>query len=196
MIEATQRKLREAQFFYRCLAESEKPLGPDGNEPEAFSFYLSAFISAARSVSWVLQNEEREKYDAWLPTWEEQLSPDERQSLRFMNERRLDTVKRSGIEATIEWEDIDIYELLKTSRLSSKIFDVNMPHAAYGNHASASGPERPSVSFVRPVFHFEREGVKEEVTATCRKYLDYLERLVRDFSQAHGGQTEKRPGGT
>jgi hypothetical protein len=37
------------------------------NESEAFGFYLSAFISAGRSVSWVLKHEETEKYDSRLP---------------------------------------------------------------------------------------------------------------------------------
>jgi len=75
MIEATQRKLREAQFFYGRLVDSKDLMGPDRNEPDAFSFYLSAFMSAARSVPWVLQCEEKEKYEAWKPKWEEQLSP-------------------------------------------------------------------------------------------------------------------------
>jgi hypothetical protein len=44
--------------------------------------------------------------------------------------------------------------------------------------------ETPGVNFLRPVFHFEREGAKEEVTKTCRKYLDYNERLVRKFLEA------------
>jgi hypothetical protein len=63
MIEATQSKLQEAQFFYRRLVDSLNPVGRDRGEPDAFQHYLSAFISAARSVSWVLQSEEKEKYE-------------------------------------------------------------------------------------------------------------------------------------
>jgi hypothetical protein len=125
--------------------------------------------------------------NAWMVTWEAQIEPEERQLLRFVNECRLDTVKRGGIQTLVEWEDIDIYELLGASRPSfeSGIMDVNRQHP-YGVYASgipASPP--PSVSFVGPTFHFDREGAKEEVTATCRKYLDYLEKFVRDFLKAH-----------
>ena len=60
MIEATQKKLGEAQFFfYRLLNEAQKPVR---SEPEIFEFYLSAFLSAARSVTFVLQYEEKTKY--------------------------------------------------------------------------------------------------------------------------------------
>ena len=187
MIEATQRKLREAQFFYRHLVDSQDLMGPDRNEPDAFSFYLSAFISAARSVPWVLQSEEKEKYEAWKPKWDAQLSSDERELVKFTNERRLDTVKRRGIEAIIEWENIDLYELFKGSPFfKSDILDLNRQYPVFGNHMSAPpAAETPSVSLVRPVFHFEREGAKEEVTKTCRKYLDYLERFVREFLEAY-----------
>jgi hypothetical protein len=64
--------------------------------------------------------------NAWMVTWEAQIEPEERQLLRFVNECRLDTVKRGGIQTLVEWEDIDIYELLGASRPSfeSGIMDV------------------------------------------------------------------------
>ncbi len=76
MIPATQRKLREAQFFYRRLVSARQE--PWKHETEAFSFYFSAFLSAARSVPWVLQNEQKEEYEAWKPRWEDKLTTDER----------------------------------------------------------------------------------------------------------------------
>jgi hypothetical protein len=185
VIEATRRKLREAEFFYQRLVDSLHPLRGD---PEEFGFYLSAFITAARSVPWALQSEEKAKYGAWNPTWESQLTNEERELLRFVNERRLDTVKREGIQTLVEWQDIDIYELLETSRppFKSYILDVNRQHPAYGVYASgmpASPP--PSVSFVRPTFHFDREGAKEEAIETCKKYLDYLKKFLCEFLRAH-----------
>jgi hypothetical protein len=56
MIEATQKKLRETQFFlWQLLSESKQIFR---NEPEALQFYLNAFPSTARSVMWALQWEE------------------------------------------------------------------------------------------------------------------------------------------
>jgi hypothetical protein len=57
MIEAAQRKLREASFFYRHLA-GEPHRGHDA-DPEGFRFYFSAFIGAARSVTWAMKSEDR-----------------------------------------------------------------------------------------------------------------------------------------
>lgn len=62
MIEKTQRRLRQAQFFYRHLLN---PRHWTKGDPEAFEFYFSAFIQAARSVTWTLGNEEPEKWEAW-----------------------------------------------------------------------------------------------------------------------------------
>ena len=76
MIEATQRKLREANFFLqRLIDESQRSVR---NEPEAFLFYLRAFLSAARSATLVLQKEEKQRYDAWFPKWFARRSKDER----------------------------------------------------------------------------------------------------------------------
>jgi hypothetical protein len=45
MLEQTQKKLREAEFFLGQLrAEAHR-------EPEVFDYYLSAFVSAGRSVT-------------------------------------------------------------------------------------------------------------------------------------------------
>ena len=49
MIEATQKKLREARFFLSYLeTENRRAVR---NEPEAFDYFMSAFVSAARSVT-------------------------------------------------------------------------------------------------------------------------------------------------
>jgi len=68
-IEATRLKLREAHFFYQHLIDQQQRRMPE----QAFGFYFSPFISAARSVSF-LQNEQQEKYLAWEPGWKEKLN--------------------------------------------------------------------------------------------------------------------------
>lgn len=66
----TRRKLEEAEFFLTQLR-------PNYNKDRKFDFYLSAFVSAARSVPWAMQAEYatrpgwREWYDAKKPDSEE-----------------------------------------------------------------------------------------------------------------------------
>lgn len=55
----TEHKLAEAEFFLRQLEASHKA-------HSAFDFYLSAFISAARSVTWIMRAECSKK-----PGWKE-----------------------------------------------------------------------------------------------------------------------------
>jgi hypothetical protein len=55
-IPRTEAKLREAQFFLEQLA-SIQGQSIRRKDPEHFAFYLSAFLSAARSVTLALQND-------------------------------------------------------------------------------------------------------------------------------------------
>jgi hypothetical protein len=109
MIEAAQRKLREARFFYGHLARERHRSAPpiqvdtretvsNRSEPEAFRFYFSAFIGAARSVTWAMKSEDTERYLVWEPTWKAQLTTEEEKLEKLTNDLRLDEVKRLGRE--------------------------------------------------------------------------------------------------
>jgi len=80
MIERTQRRLRQAQFFYQHLLN---PRTSTKGDPEAFGFYFSAFIQSARSVTWTLKNEETEKWKAWKQKWEPKQSEEEKKLLKI-----------------------------------------------------------------------------------------------------------------
>ena len=56
-----------------------------GSVSEEFWFELSAFLSAARSITFVLQSESKEAYDAWFPNWCDGLKTEERALLKSMN---------------------------------------------------------------------------------------------------------------
>ena len=56
----TRRKLAEAKFFLAHLEEQTRKMQQNW---EAFGFYLSAFLSAGRSVTLVLQSEDKEGWE-------------------------------------------------------------------------------------------------------------------------------------
>jgi hypothetical protein len=86
VIEATKDKLDEARFFLGHMrAEAAKVIR---QHPEAFGHYFSAFITAARSVPWVLQCEQNEKYRVWINIWNAAKTDEERELEEFTNERR------------------------------------------------------------------------------------------------------------
>src|SRR5258706_6051871 len=101
MIEATQKKLREATFFLSHLDRegTQAMLSP----AEAFEFYLSAFLSAARSVTFVLEAEEPEKYRAWSRTWRATLTESDRQLLGEFTTARNRAVKRETPTVAEDW---------------------------------------------------------------------------------------------
>jgi hypothetical protein len=106
VIEATERKLRETQFFLRLLtAESKKAAR---NDPESFGFYVSAILSAGRSVTFALQKEEKAKYDAWFPQWWAGRSEDERKLSDFLKGQRNLEQHEDGAPLNVEWEYVPV----------------------------------------------------------------------------------------
>jgi hypothetical protein len=176
MIVATRRKLDEARFFYQHLVnERPHPMKAFGHDQRAFRFYFSAFIQAARSVTWTLGNEEPEKWKAWEPVWKANRSVDEQKLLDLTNKLRVDEAKRGGANALIVWEEVALSELLEVPAV-----EPWKQHPAIGPHVFAP-PETPSPRTFRQAYYFEDEGGKKEVTALCKRYLEFLdaERLLR-----------------
>jgi len=166
MIEATRRKLRQARFFYGHLV-NQRNRRTGLSDPEAFRRHFAAFILVARSVLLALHFEEKEKWEAWEPGRRSKLTDEERKLLRFTNELRIDEAKRAGADPVMELEEVALHELLSTN------LDVDpWPIAA---------PGVPPSTVSRPVYYFEHEDGKEEVTALCQRYLEFLEKVVNDY---------------
>jgi hypothetical protein len=176
MIEATQDKLDEARFFLRRLRrEADKTSTSEEEEPDAtFGHYFSAFVSAARSVPYALQAEEKEKYDAWIDQWDASLGPEDKDLLKFMHQRRLDEIHRKGAKTGIaRWERVSIFNLpVRTYRVSGRTWHQRL---------ALSG----ATPLIYRAIHQFKEGGQPEVIAECQRWLDYLEKLVGAFLQAH-----------
>lgn len=193
MIEAAQQRLRQAQFFHRRLLEVGRSKW--NNEPEAFRHFFSAFIQSARTVPWVVRKEEKEKYDAWLPTWEKKLNAGDRKLLQLTKNLRNEEVKEGGREPKLEWEEVAFNELI-----GIQYYDGS--HPAYYTQTQPQGqpmqqrlesPGAPTpVKVSRPKYYFENEGDRAEAMTVCKEYLDYLKKFVDDFLSAHGPQDQQR----
>jgi hypothetical protein len=171
MIEATQRKLREVQFFFGHLTQERSQVVR--NEPEAFGYYLSAFLSAARSVSWALQFEGKDKYDAWFPTWLATRTAQEQRLLTFLKNQRNYEQKRGGAEVAVAWDYIPIF----------RVPVADPRHPAHGLHWSGPpGTPEPLVGI--PVHSFESATGDHEVIEACRRYFELLPALVHGLSQS------------
>ncbi len=168
-IAKTQKKLREARFFFNCLLNKNRLTNL---EAEEFDFYLSAFLSAGRSVTFLLQAEEKGLYDSWFPKWKTSQTLEDQKLLYFINEQRVEAVHRLGAEAKTDIEYIQL----------SKIRNSQRRHPAYGFHWWEP-PGTPEPKIGQQVYYFERNGTKKEVISVCKHYIELIERLVKDFLQ-------------
>jgi len=87
-INNTSQKLKEAQFFLDKLVP-HKPY---------FDYYLSAFLNAARSTTWIMRNEFQDNPD-WSIWFENKTVADgERALLKEINELRIKSTKQTGVQ--------------------------------------------------------------------------------------------------
>ena len=168
-IDLTKKKLREAKFFLQLLEQASQAFVL--NDPESFEFYLSAFLSAARSVTFVLQHEEKEKYDAWFPDWFESLVPEHGELLDFLKDKRNMVLKQGYTGMGTTWEYVPVTDITTPDHR----------HPAYGFHSFAP-PGTPAVVVGHQVYLWV--GARD-VLSTCKLYCELLDRLVYDFTEAH-----------
>jgi hypothetical protein len=171
MIEATQKKLREARFFLSHLETQNRRAVR--NEPEAFDYFMSAFVSAARSVTWALQAEEKAKYDEWFPDWLAARPEEDRKLLSLMVKQRNAEHKKGGGDRRVEWEYVPVTEL-SYDALGGLEFFWNAP---------LLGVPPPQVG--RPVRYLDQGGQESEALSACKRYCALLTELVESFINAH-----------
>jgi hypothetical protein len=173
MIEKTQKRLRQARFFYEHLLNPSKP------NQEAYEFYFSAFIQAARSVTWTLGNEEKEKWEAWEPKWRDSRSQEQQKLLKVTTKLRNVDAKEGGVRLTMEFEDVTVKALIQAIPSGQGIYPHQrrrLPSMTPVHHSSTQ-------KLVLPVLYFKDKDKKRELTDVCRQYLELLEKMVKDFCE-------------
>lgn|SRR2546425_3604492 len=168
-IPKAQKKLREARFF---LGRMSKAVKSTNLEQEDFEFFLSAFLSAGRSVTFFLNVEQADVYKQWFDGWEKALDAENRELLKLMNQQRVAEVHLGGADVQAEIEMVQITELEMEPGRDPRycIFWWDSPGA-------------PLPEIARRAHYFYGASGRKEVMGTCRSYLGLLERMVRDFEQ-------------
>jgi hypothetical protein len=169
LIPKTHKKLREARFFMNwLLLESRTPR----HDREDFYFYLSAFLTAARSVRDVLDNE-HPSYGAWYDIWKRNLPTEESRLIDFTNGQRNIEVHEQGAKT----QDVEVWVPINTVH-------VDPPsHPAYGSFVYGP-PDAPTPEMAQKVYYFDIHGTQEKVVDVCRRYVELVDRMVGDFNRA------------
>jgi hypothetical protein len=174
-LNATKFKLAEAQFFYAKLCGVGSRVVVQ--RPEEFQFYLSAFLSAGRSVTLVLQAEHKAKYDAWFCDWKATLSADQAALLVNFNEQRVASIHLKGARVIHSEELISGAEYLAAASLEGENIELSSP------------PGVPLPSFRKVVRSFSFDGAQSEVAHSAGQYLALVQQLVADFEGCYASPT-------
>jgi hypothetical protein len=103
-------KLREAEFFYSKLLKQEKITIGDKTP---FGFYLSAFLTAAKSVREIFVFEQAQDPDNksvhknWRDAWDAKLTPEQKSLITYMEDDRDKEVHTTGSQHNIGQEEAD-----------------------------------------------------------------------------------------
>jgi hypothetical protein len=165
MIERTKARLEEARSLLRKL-QDEKSRQVQQCTPTAspeFFARLNDFVTTARTITWVLQNEEREKYDAWSPSWE--VAGNDKEVFDLVTKMRNSIEKHGRANIVARREQVEIPENTRPSG-GSQWFGL---------------PEwgRPTTD----VYYIEH--TDREVVLLCERYIEILTRMIGDFEQKH-----------
>lgn len=175
----TQYKLEEARFFLAQVENAWRHLAPT-------DFFLSAFVSAARSVTWIM----RAEY-SHVPGWKEWFesrrpSPQIRELLRAMSDLRNRVTKvapvrsRVGPSISIPAESMDAQtlELLQSPECPPfRLIPVDDRNEEFDVVVGEQIVGRGSLNHVR---HRLPEFEDRDARGPCREYLEVLEQLVSE----------------
>lgn len=140
--------------------------------PRRSGYYLSAFLSAARSVTFVLQVEDKEGYDRIFPPWRDSLPQQDRDLLDTMNQFRKAEVHLKGVTLTPTTALIP----LKEGRPGE--FEPMVLDWKWLMEAQQRGVPTEGWGMVVLVPRFNVSGQPAEVIATCQRYVALLADLL------------------
>jgi hypothetical protein len=158
------KKLAEAQFFLGKMEDQERRIIGDR---EPFDYYLSAFLSAARTVDYRLRHEQATTYPAWRTTWDARLAPEEDSLIKFMIDDRNVEVHESGSSRSVAQEGVEFPT--GAHQVDSGVLEIFGP------------PGMPPAVVYRPTYNFTIDGADHKATQACASYLKLLRKLVSQF---------------
>jgi hypothetical protein len=162
-IEGVEKKLREARFFLEKMIDHERMAFED---KEPFDFYLSAFLSAGRTVDYRLRYEQAAIYPAWRTGWDK-LTQAQQGLIKYMIDDRNFEVHAGGSSRRVGIENRE--------------FGAGTHTLADGTMDITGAPGFARVTIQAPAYDFTINGVERKATEACEEYLALLEQMVVAF---------------
>lgn len=160
----TRRKVREAEYFLSIM--KTKQVFKDDN---TFAYNLSAFLSAARSITWYMQKQykHRQNFDEWHRQKQIKMSADP--ELHYLKKARNEDVKTEAI-------------LTGATRERSITADVRLVEAGtpLTEQANEAEPKPPIQSRPKTVRRFFPKFGQVDVIKFCENQLTKLVKMVEE----------------
>ncbi len=172
-------KLRESEFFLHHLEKAANERAA-GNEPqETLRFYLSAFLSAAKSVIEIVK---WERHGRLYREWEAALPAKDRNLLRFIGYQRDAEVHRRG--ARLEPRRINLIQYLYPSVRALRFTEVMGDKIEYGPTGIGKLPKWIKVTRHGVEHRFKIDGHWLRMVAACRRCFFLLRHLLQSIEYA------------
>ena len=173
----TERKLGETRFFLEHVRrEARRTVG----DRQPFRYYLSACLSASRSVTFVFQKEAaalKANYERAI----KELSDEEQQLLAAMNDERVDEVHHLGATVEVGERRIRVDSVYEDEFGRSEVVYV-----ALANDFRME----PPAEIIAPRYFFKIGGQLREVVEVLDEYLSVLERLIQRIEEPEEAPTD------
>jgi len=169
------RKLDEAGFFLGFLEKKPRI------KPPEFNYYLSAFVSAARSVFWVMRAE-RSDVPGWAEWFEgKEAAPEDQKLMEAFNSARIRSQKREPLQtrASLELVIPGLTPELEAALRSASFrgLPVRLVPATDG---PPSGVTILATATVVAVRQHLSEIPDVDIVQSCRQYFDFLKAVVEE----------------
>lgn len=173
---STERKLDEARYFLDQL---------DINEPY-FDYILSAFLNAARSTTWIMRYEFQnvEGWEDWFN--DSNVSENDRNLLRTINDLRIETAKKSGVKTDYYFfselllVDEKYYSVVKELLSKDGEYTLTMTPLDEVNEEGFKEENDTFRLIVNKDSTREKSSDRERLTALCTAYFAFLQTKVKD----------------
>jgi hypothetical protein len=171
------KKIAEAQFFLGKMTEQERQIAGD---KQPFDYYLSAFLSAARTIENRLCHEQGVLYKTWRKEWDARHTPAEFSLMKFIVDDRNVEVHRSSSRRDVGQEGIE--------------FGIGEHRLPDGSTLTISGPPGmpPAVAY-KPTYSYRIDGTERKVTDACTEHLELLRQMVTEFETGPGAEVAAAP---
>ena len=188
-ITETEHKLKEAKYFLSLMRRGRK-------KAEQFDYLLNAFVSSARSVTWVMKAE-FSKIDGWKSWYEgKKVDKSEEEILKLFNELRVGSTKRQSlrthflVELKVPKEVMSKSLNHRLNRLKRKKLIITLSK----NRGRSVRLDSKKISFPAYLTSARRAVIgfsDKDVLGLCLGYVDILKGLVGECMQQFGQHASK-----